>query len=55
MSRLFIADDGYNDLCVWTDDPTHPAYPQPVLSLRDVKDAALREFIVAGVEAGAVA
>ena len=53
--RLFVAEDGWSDLCVWEHLPARPDYPQVVLSLRDVKDAGLRKAIVALVESGAVA
>lgn len=55
MSRLFIADDGWSDSCVWEHDPTGTGRrPQPVLALRNVNDAALRNAIVALVESGEV-
>ena len=54
-ARLYVANDGASDLCVWTTDDTHPTYPRPVLAFRDVKDAGLRAAIVALVEGGGVA
>lgn len=37
MSRYFEAPDGYDEPTIWARDLAHPDYPQPVLSLYDLR------------------